>query len=67
MQTQFELLAAEVLRLTPDEREAFLQSLTASLDENAVTEDLLATELSAGSLMSRVGRLTSSLWRRPWH
>jgi putative addiction module component (TIGR02574 family) len=45
MQTQFELLAAEALRLTSDEREAFLQLLAASLDEDAVAEDLLATEI----------------------
>lgn len=45
MQTQFELLAAEALRLTSDEREAFLQLLTASLDEDAIAEDVLATEI----------------------
>lgn len=45
MQTQFELLAGEALKLTSDEREAFLQLLTASLDEDAVAEDALATEI----------------------
>ena len=45
MQTQFEILAAEALRLTSDEREAFLQLLTASLDDDAVDEDALATEI----------------------
>ena len=45
MQSQFELLAAEALRLTSNEREAFLQLLTASLDEDVVAEDLLATEI----------------------
>ena len=45
MQSQFELLAAEALKLTSDEREAFLQLLTASLDEDVVAEDVLATEI----------------------
>lgn len=45
MQTQFDLLAAEALRLTTHEREAFLQLLAASLDDDAVAEDLLATEI----------------------
>lgn len=45
MQTQFELLAREALKLTLDEREAFLQLLTASLNEDAVAEDVLATEI----------------------
>lgn len=45
MQTQFELLAREALKLTLDEREAFLQLLTASLNEDAVAEDVLAAEI----------------------
>lgn len=45
MSSQFEVLAAEALKLTSDEREAFLQLLTASFDEDAVAEDLLATEI----------------------
>lgn len=44
-QTQFELLAREALKLTLDEREAFLQLLTASLNEDAVAEDVLAAEI----------------------
>jgi len=45
MQSQFELLAAEALRLTSDEREAFLQLLAASLDEEASADDELETEI----------------------
>jgi putative addiction module component (TIGR02574 family) len=45
MQTQFELLTAQALKLTPDEREAFLQMLTASLNDDSVAEDVLATEI----------------------
>lgn len=45
MQSQFELLAAEALRLTSDEREAFLQLLAASLDEDASADDELETEI----------------------
>jgi putative addiction module component (TIGR02574 family) len=45
MQSRFDLLASEALRLTADEREAFLQLLTASLDEDAGAEGLLAAEI----------------------
>jgi len=45
MQSQFELLASEALKLTSDEREAFLQLLAASFDEVSGAEDALATEI----------------------
>lgn len=44
-QTQFELLALEALKLAPDEREAFVQLLAASLDQEAGSEDALAAEV----------------------
>jgi hypothetical protein len=45
MQSQFEFLASEALKLTSEEREAFLQVLAASFDENAAVEDALAIEV----------------------
>ena len=45
MQTQVELLATEALKLTPAEREAFVQLLVASLDAEAGIEDALAAEV----------------------
>ncbi|TFW35819.1 addiction module protein [Massilia horti] len=45
MHTQFERLAMEVLQLTPDEREAFVQLLVASLEEDVTSDDALAAEV----------------------
>jgi len=42
MQTQFDRLASEALTLTPDERAAFVQLLSASLDDD---DDALAIEV----------------------
>ncbi len=42
MQTQFDRLASEALTLTPDEREAFVQLPSASLDDD---DDALAIEV----------------------
>ncbi|KQV90733.1 hypothetical protein ASD15_01240 [Massilia sp. Root351] len=45
MQTKLELLAAEALKLSQGEREAFVQLLVASLDTEAGNEDALAAEV----------------------
>ncbi|NVD99083.1 MULTISPECIES: addiction module protein [unclassified Massilia] len=45
MQTHFELLAAEALKLLPQEREAFVQLLTASLEADISNDDALASEV----------------------
>jgi putative addiction module component (TIGR02574 family) len=45
MQSRFELLAAAALKLTSDEREAFVQLLAASLDQDGAAEDALAAEI----------------------
>jgi putative addiction module component (TIGR02574 family) len=45
MQSRFELLTTEALKLTLDEREAFVQLLTASFHQDASADDALATEV----------------------
>jgi putative addiction module component (TIGR02574 family) len=45
MQSQFDILTAQALQLTPDEREALMQLLAASLDTDATEDDALATEV----------------------
>lgn len=45
MQSQFDILAAQALKLTPDEREAFMQLLAASLDQDTAEDDALAAEV----------------------
>lgn len=45
MQSQFDLLAAEALKLSEDEREAFVQLLSASLEQDAAEESALAAEV----------------------
>jgi len=45
MKTQFELFAAEALKLTPDEREALAQLLLASLDEAGGIDEVLEGEI----------------------
>ena len=45
MDTNFELLAAEALKLTPGEREQFVQLLVASLDIDEDADDALAAEV----------------------
>lgn len=44
MASQFELLAAEALKLSEDEREDFVQLLSASLEQGAAGESVLAAE-----------------------
>ena len=44
MQTQFELLEAETLKLTADERARLAEHLIASLDEDTEIEDAWAIE-----------------------
>ncbi len=45
MQSQFELLTTEALKLTSDEREAFVQLLLASLATEADIDEALAAEV----------------------
>jgi len=45
MQTQFELLATEALKLLPQEREAFVQLLIDSLEADVSIDDALASEV----------------------
>ncbi len=45
METQFKILTTEALKLTPDEREAFVQLLSASLDQDAEVDDAWAAEV----------------------
>ena len=45
MQSQFDLLAAEALKLSEDEREAFVQLLSASLEQDAAEESALVAEV----------------------
>ena len=45
MENQFELLAAQALELMPQEREAFVQLLIASLETEASVDDALAAEV----------------------
>lgn len=45
MQSRLEFLTAEALKLTAEEREIFVQSLTASLDQDAAVDEVWATEV----------------------
>ena len=45
MPSQFESLATAALKLTADEREAFVQLLIASLDDEADIDEVLAAEV----------------------
>jgi putative addiction module component (TIGR02574 family) len=45
MQSQFRLLATEVLKLTAEEREAFVQLLIASFDADSDVEESWAVEV----------------------
>jgi putative addiction module component (TIGR02574 family) len=45
MSSQFESLTTAALKLTPDEREAFVQLLIESLGEQADVDELLAAEV----------------------
>lgn len=45
MQSQFDILTAQALKLTADEREAFVQLLVASLDQDTIEDDALAAEV----------------------
>ena len=45
MQSQFDILTAQALKLTPDEREAFVQLLAASLEQDAAEDEALAAEV----------------------
>lgn len=45
MQTQFDLLAAQALKLTREKREALVRLLLASLDEDAAIQDAFAAEI----------------------
>ncbi len=45
METRFEILESEVLRLSPGERAALAQRLLASLDEDAEIEEAWAAEV----------------------
>ena len=45
MATQFEMLEAEALKLTPSERAAFAQRLLESLDEDLEIQDEWAVEV----------------------
>jgi len=45
VETQLEILEAEALKLTPDERAPLAQRLLASLDEDAEIEDAWAAEI----------------------
>ena len=46
MQSRFEILTAQALKLTADEREAFMQLLAASLDQDTAEDDALAAEVA---------------------
>ncbi|MBA5688061.1 addiction module protein [Rugamonas apoptosis] len=46
MQSQFDILTAQALKLTPDEREAFVQLLAASLDQDIAEDEALAAEVA---------------------
>ena len=45
MSSQFESLTTAALKLTADEREAFVQLLIASLDDEADLDEVLAAEV----------------------
>ena len=45
MPSQFDNLTAQALKLTQDEREAFMQLLAASLDQDSAADDALAAEV----------------------
>lgn len=45
MQSQFDLLAAEALKLSEDEREAFVELLSGSLEQDGAEESALAAEV----------------------
>ena len=45
METQLEILVAEVLKLTPNKRAALAQRLLASLDEDTEIEEAWAAEI----------------------
>lgn len=45
MRSQFDILVAEALKLTADEREAFVQLLATSLDQDGVADEALAAEV----------------------
>lgn len=45
MQSQFDILTAQALKLTSDEREALMQLLAASLGTDATEDDALAAEV----------------------
>lgn len=46
MESTFERLAAQALTLTPDEREAFVQLLSASLEDDSAADDALDADIA---------------------